>query len=69
MTDGLNIRFRDIIISCQRMKEKYGIEYEEKAYNKIAKYSKEIIDKGLINKCSDSHFAKQLCINNCLTYE
>jgi hypothetical protein len=64
----MNKDFIKIIVICQRLREKYGFEYEDKCKSQIEKYSKEIIEKDLVNKCSDVVFAKQLCMANSLTY-
>lgn len=65
----MNNRFNQIIIKCQQLRAKFHFDYEEKCAKQIEKYSKEIIDKDLVNKCEDRTFAKQLCIMNCLKYE
>lgn len=65
----LNKRFEQIILMCQNARKKYGFDYEERYKSKIDKFSSEIIEKDLINKCKNTHFAKQLCIMNNLTYE
>lgn len=64
----MNKRFQEIILMCQEARKKYGFKYEEKYSSKIKKFSQEIIKDNLIDKCKDKHFAKQLCIKNCLTY-
>lgn len=64
----MNKRFETIILKCQELKSKFGFDYEEKCKKYIEKYSAEIIEKDLVNKCNDVHFAKQLCIMNCLKY-
>lgn len=61
-------RFETIILECQELRKKYGVYYEENCKKQIEKYSSEIIEKGLVNKCQDVYFAKQLCIMNCLQY-
>lgn len=61
-------RFETIITKCQDLKQKFGFEYEQKCKKQIEKYSNEIIEKDLLNKCEDVYFAKQLCIMNCLRY-
>lgn len=65
----MNKRFTQIITKCQQLRAKFHFDYEEKCAKQILKYSKEIIDKDLVNKCEDVNFAKQLCIMNCLKYE
>jgi hypothetical protein len=65
----LNKRFKEIILRCQRLRDKFGYDYEEECERVIKKYSAEIIKKDLINKCENAHFAKQLCIMNCLLIE
>ena len=64
----LNNRFSRIIQMCQKAKKKYGFDYEEKYKNKIEKFSKEIKENKLIDKCEDKTFAKQLCIMNDINY-
>lgn len=61
-------RFEKIILMCQEARKKYGFDYEEKYSLKIDRFSKEIIEDGLIDKCEDKHFAKQLCMMNELSY-
>jgi hypothetical protein len=70
MINDLNKRFETIIIMCQCLKKEFGFDYEQKCFKQIQKYSKEIIDKQLIEKCQDKDFAKQLCIKNslCMDY-
>jgi hypothetical protein len=65
----MNKRFEKIILMCQDAYKRYGFEYEEKYSIKIKRFSDEIIKDKLIDKCKDKHFARQLCIKNCLTYE
>lgn len=65
----LNKRFVQIILMCQNARKKYGFDYEERYKFKIDKFSSEIIENNLIDKCKDTRFAKQLCIMNNLTYE
>jgi translation elongation factor EF-Ts len=65
----MNTRLKNIILICQTLKKHYGFYYEEKAKDKIEQFSKEIIEKKLIEDCEDIHFAKQLCIMNSLKYE
>ena len=65
----LNKRFEQIILMCQKARKKYGFYYEDKYKTKIQKFSSEIIESKLIDKCESTHFAKQLCIMNNLTYE
>lgn len=64
----MNKRFLKIISNCESLREKHGLNYEEKCKSIIDRYSKEIIDNKLIEKCGDSYFAKQLCISNELRY-
>lgn len=64
----LNKRFKQIILMCQKARKKYGFEYEDKYKTKIHKFSREIIESNLINKCKNVHFAKQLCIMNNIPY-
>lgn len=65
----MNRRFRTIITICQQLKEKHGFNYEKKCAKKITAFSQEIIEKKLIDKCTDKTFAKQLCIANNLKYK
>ena len=66
MCNDLDKRFREIILKCQELREKYGFNYEEKTIEIREKFSNEIITKKLVNKCSESDFAKQLCVMNSL---
>ena len=65
----MNKRFEAIIIKCQELRNKFGLEYEQKCKKQIEKYSKEIIEKDLINKCAKKHYAMQLCMMNGLQFE
>lgn len=69
MTNELDERFTHIIVICQDLRYKNGFDYEEKCSKQIEKYSNEIIDNQLIEKCTDKDFAKQLCIMNSLCYD
>lgn len=62
-------RFREIILACQSAREKYGFEYEQKYSKMIAQFSDEIKEDELIDKCEDTHFAKQLCMMNSLSFD
>lgn len=62
-------RFEKIILICQEARKKYGFDYEEKFAEKIKKFSEEIIDNNLVDRCTNKHFAKQLCMMNHLSYE
>ena len=67
---GMNKRFISIILQCQNLRAKHGFEYEEKCKKHIDKFSKEIIENDLINKCgNEKDFAEQLCIANELNYK
>jgi hypothetical protein len=70
MNDDLNDRFLVIIVKCQQLRYENGFDYEQKCVKQIEKFSKEIIDKQLIEKCKDKDFAQQLCIMNslCMDY-
>lgn len=69
MNKELNKRFMQIIVMCQDARKKHGFDYEEKYRDNIDRFSKEIKEKSLIDKCQSSHFAKQLCMMNGLKYE
>lgn len=56
----LNKRFEQIILMCQNARKKHGFDYKEKYKTKIDKFSSEIIESNLIDKCKNTHFAKQL---------
>lgn len=63
-------RLEKIIAECQKLREKFGDDYEVKTKKQREKFSKEIISQKLIEKCgNDKDFAKQLCIINELQYE
>lgn len=69
MESVLNKRFEQIILMCQKAEKKYSFDYEEKYKNQLDKFSNEIIENGLIDKCIDKDFAKQLCFKNGLRYD
>ncbi len=65
---NMHKRFKTIILKCQRLRNEFGLYYEERCQLWIQKYSTEITEKGLVEKCQDVDEAKQFCIMNCLTY-
>ena len=65
----MNKRFQTIILKCQELRKKYWWDYEDKCEKQIKKYSREIIEKDLVNQCTDPTFAKQLCMVNNLEYK
>lgn len=66
---GVNKRLETIILHCQDLREEHGFDYEENCAKKIAKYSKEIVEKDLVNKSENRDFSAQLCMMNCLDYK
>ena len=65
----LNDRFKVIISHCQDARNEYQDAYEVKYKRWIDFYSKEIIEKKLIEKGGEEqYFAKQLCMVNGLTW-
>lgn len=66
---GLDKRFYEIILKCQELRINNSIDYPEKCKKLIDRYSKEIKEKNLIEKCINGNFAKQLCIMNELKYK
>ena len=64
----MNKRFEQIILMCQKARKKYGLDYEIKYKKYIDRFSKEIIENKLTEKCKDSYFAEQLCVMNELNW-
>lgn len=57
-------RFEKIVTMCQKAREKYWFNYEEKYKNKIERFVKEIERDWLLDKCEAKTFAEQLCVAN-----
>ncbi len=65
----MNKKFKNIILICQKLREEYPVDYEEKCKKQIDALSNKIIEEHLLPRGEDENFAKQLCMMNGLRYE